>query len=195
MTYFDGDALTDEVPCWLRTYILPLSADSRTSSSRLRMRQRPSHGSRCSKHGSRAPQGRRLVHHLGCLVFRCVQTRFVALSSAPNGVLLAVSFPTISKLLPFLRIPTVVFFIGKHFGTGVILATAFIHLLDDAFRSLQGPEVERRYPGLGKWTGAIMSVLSNYSKHPLSNEHAAWPRCSPSSPSNVCLAFRQSAYH
>ncbi|KAF8196999.1 hypothetical protein BJ912DRAFT_95002, partial [Pholiota molesta] len=78
------------------------------------------HGFRCSKHGSRAPQ---------------------ALSSASDGVRLAVSFPTISKLLPFLRIPTIVFFIGKHFGAGVILATAFIHLLDDAFRSLQGPEV------------------------------------------------------
>jgi hypothetical protein len=85
------------------------------------------HGFRCSKHGSRAPQGRRLVHHPRCLAFRCVWTCFVALSSASDGVRLAASFPTISKLLPVLKIPTIVFFIGKHFGTGVILATAFIH--------------------------------------------------------------------
>ncbi|KAJ3486142.1 hypothetical protein NLJ89_g11839 [Agrocybe chaxingu] len=76
--------------------------------------------------------------------------------------LFAVSFPTISKQVPSLRIPGILFFIGKHFGTGVILATAFIHLLDDAFRSLQNPVLERRYGKVGKWTGLIIlaSLLS-----------------------------------
>lgn len=31
---------------------------------------------------------------------------------------IAVSFPGVSKSIPFLRIPHIVFFIGKHFGTG-----------------------------------------------------------------------------
>jgi hypothetical protein len=34
----------------------------------------------------------------------------------------AVSFPGISKKVSFLRIPHLVFFIGKHFGTGVYVA-------------------------------------------------------------------------
>ncbi|EKM51122.1 uncharacterized protein PHACADRAFT_55529, partial [Phanerochaete carnosa HHB-10118-sp] len=48
----------------------------------------------------------------------------------------AVSFPSLSKRLKYLRIPSIVFFLGKHFGTGVILSTAFVHLLPDAFKSL-----------------------------------------------------------
>lgn len=31
----------------------------------------------------------------------------------------AVSFPTLSKRISFLRIPRIIFFIGKHFGTGL----------------------------------------------------------------------------
>jgi zinc transporter 1/2/3 len=46
--------------------------------------------------------------------------------------------------------------VGKHFGTGVILATAFLHLLDDAFRSLRSPVVENKYGKIGKWTGLVM---------------------------------------
>ena len=36
----------------------------------------------------------------------------------PTFSFTAVSFPGISASIPFLRIPHVVFFIGKHFGTG-----------------------------------------------------------------------------
>lgn len=67
----------------------------------------------------------------------------------------AVSFPGISRKVRFLRIPHVVFFIGKHFGTGVILATAFCHLLQDAYSSLQDPEV-RKGTDVARWTGLIM---------------------------------------
>ncbi|PPQ70357.1 hypothetical protein CVT26_013791 [Gymnopilus dilepis] len=72
--------------------------------------------------------------------------------------LFAVSFPTLSKRIRFLRIPAIFFFIGKHFGTGVILATAFIHLLDDAFSSLADIQVENTYGRIGRWTGAIILV-------------------------------------
>ncbi|KAF5319166.1 hypothetical protein D9619_008518 [Psilocybe cf. subviscida] len=70
--------------------------------------------------------------------------------------LFAVSFPGLSKRTPFLRIPEWLFFIGKHFGTGVILATAFIHLLSDAFSSLQNEEVKQKYGPVGRWTGGII---------------------------------------
>lgn len=68
----------------------------------------------------------------------------------------AASFPTLSKQIPLLRIPPLVFFIGKHFGTGVILATAFGHLLDDAFRSLYNPLIKIRHGNIGKLTGLIV---------------------------------------
>lgn len=71
-------------------------------------------------------------------------------------IYIAVSFPTLSRKI---RIPVIIFFIGKHFGTGVILATAFIHLLDDAFRSLQSKVVEERYGNMGHRTGLIMCVI------------------------------------
>ncbi|KAI4526818.1 hypothetical protein K525DRAFT_179462, partial [Schizophyllum commune Loenen D] len=75
----------------------------------------------------------------------------------------AVTFPGVSKQLPFLRIPGLAFFIGKHFGTGessyrVILSTAFCHLLQDAFESLTKPDVQKRYNNVGRWTGLIMCV-------------------------------------
>ncbi|KAL5480491.1 hypothetical protein ACEPAI_1761 [Sanghuangporus weigelae] len=50
--------------------------------------------------------------------------------------LLATTFPTISKQSTVLDVPETLFFILKHFGTGVILSTAFVHLLQDAFKIL-----------------------------------------------------------
>ncbi|KIN95052.1 hypothetical protein M404DRAFT_1007838 [Pisolithus tinctorius Marx 270] len=69
--------------------------------------------------------------------------------------LCAASFPTLSKRISFLRIPPIVFFIGKHFGTGVILSTAFTHLLQDAFEALRDPIVRAQWK-IGKHTGLIV---------------------------------------
>ncbi|KAG6372540.1 hypothetical protein JVT61DRAFT_7649 [Boletus reticuloceps] len=44
---------------------------------------------------------------------RVVATLFIFVVS-----LFAVSFPTLSKRISVLRIPRIIFFIGKHFGTG-----------------------------------------------------------------------------
>ncbi|KAF9558720.1 Zinc/iron permease [Agrocybe pediades] len=98
--------------------------------------------------------------------------------------LFAVSFPTVSKQVPFLRIPGIVFFIGKHFGTGVILATAFIHLLDDAFRSLQNDQVTERYGKLGKYTGSIilLSLLSIFLVEYISTSFVEHLQDNPSAP-------------
>lgn len=75
--------------------------------------------------------------------------------------LFASSLPTLSKRISFLRLPKIVFFLGKHFGTGVILSTAFVHLLQDGFRNLDDPAVKARWK-VGHWTGLIIlgSLLS-----------------------------------
>ncbi|KAJ3888144.1 ZIP zinc transporter-domain-containing protein [Lentinula edodes] len=70
--------------------------------------------------------------------------------------LLAVAFPALSKKIRFLSIPKILFFIGKHFGTGVILSTAFCHLLQDSFEALTSSIVKSRYPGVGEQTGFII---------------------------------------
>ncbi|KAK6834380.1 hypothetical protein PG990_000797 [Apiospora arundinis] len=48
-------------------------------------------------------------------------------------------FPVACKKLPWLKVPEKVFFFCKHFGTGVLIATAFVHLLPTAFASLTDP--------------------------------------------------------
>ncbi|KAF9815145.1 hypothetical protein IEO21_04763 [Rhodonia placenta] len=78
------------------------------------------------------------------------------LYSADASENVASTFPSISRRIPGLRVPGIVFFIGKHFGTGVILATAFAHLLQDSFEALMDPVVRKRWPGVAKWVGMIV---------------------------------------
>lgn len=52
---------------------------------------------------------------------------------------LACSFPLLARMLRGLRIPQRFFFVVRHFGTGVLIATAFVHLLPTAFISLGDP--------------------------------------------------------
>ncbi|KAJ5808950.1 hypothetical protein N7474_010219 [Penicillium riverlandense] len=47
-------------------------------------------------------------------------------------------FPVVSKRMPGWKIPHSVYLFARYFGTGVIVATAFIHLLDPAYESI-GP--------------------------------------------------------
>ena len=49
---------------------------------------------------------------------------------------LACSFPTLAKHFPGVRLSPRFFFSVRHFGTGVLIATAFVHLLPTAFISL-----------------------------------------------------------
>ncbi|KAI1273968.1 Fe transport protein 3 [Xylaria sp. FL0933] len=48
-------------------------------------------------------------------------------------------FPVVAKKVKWLKVPTRVFFACKHFGTGVLIATAFVHLLPTAWLSLSNP--------------------------------------------------------
>ncbi|KAK4119635.1 Zip-domain-containing protein [Parathielavia appendiculata] len=52
---------------------------------------------------------------------------------------LACAIPMLAAKFPILRIPEPFFFGVRHFGTGVLLATAFVHLLPTAFISLGNP--------------------------------------------------------
>ena len=49
------------------------------------------------------------------------------------------TFPLFAVKFPRLRIPSNFLFVVRHFGTGVLLATAFVHLLPTAFISLLDP--------------------------------------------------------
>ncbi|KAL2004361.1 hypothetical protein VTN02DRAFT_2007 [Thermoascus thermophilus] len=57
--------------------------------------------------------------------------------------ILACSFPVIARRFPRLPIPRRFLFLSRHFGTGVLIATAFIHLLPTAFVSLTDPCLPR----------------------------------------------------
>ncbi|WEW60859.1 hypothetical protein PRK78_006347 [Emydomyces testavorans] len=66
-------------------------------------------------------------------------------------------FPVVAKKFRRLKIPPKIFFFCKHFGTGVLIATAFVHLLPTAFTSLNDPCLPdlftKQYPAL---PGVIM---------------------------------------
>ena len=53
--------------------------------------------------------------------------------------LFGAGFPVTAKKVKWLKIPPKIFFACKHFGTGVLIATAFVHLLPTAFLSLSNP--------------------------------------------------------
>lgn len=68
----------------------------------------------------------------------------------------ACAFPLIVAKVPGLKIPLNFLFVVRHFGTGILLATAFVHLLPTAFVSLTNPCLppfwNQTYPAM---TGAI----------------------------------------
>jgi zinc transporter ZupT len=47
--------------------------------------------------------------------------------------------PVVGKRVPWCKLPPGVLFFCKHFGTGVLVATAFVHLIPTAFDSLSDP--------------------------------------------------------
>ncbi|GAB7341469.1 hypothetical protein MBLNU457_7705t1 [Dothideomycetes sp. NU457] len=53
--------------------------------------------------------------------------------------ILACSFPIAARRFPKLPVPHRALFLSRHFGTGVLLATAFVHLLPTAYVSLTDP--------------------------------------------------------
>ncbi|KAG7451907.1 Zinc/iron permease [Guyanagaster necrorhizus] len=100
--------------------------------------------------------------------------------------LFAVSFPVISKRSTYLPIPKTAFFIGKHFGTGVILSTAFCHLLQDSFEALRNPLVAESYGKVGDQCGLIIlgSLLSIFLIEYISTSYVDHLHAEPSEPAS-----------
>ncbi|KAB5563483.1 ZIP zinc transporter-domain-containing protein [Coniochaeta sp. 2T2.1] len=89
---------------------------------------------------------------------------------------LACGFPMLAARFPVLRIPETFFFGVRHFGTGVLLATAFVHLLPTAFISLGNPCLSSFWvsdypamPGaialLGIFFVAVMEMIFSPARH------------------------------
>lgn len=67
-------------------------------------------------------------------------------------------FPLISTKVKRLRIPLYAYLFAKYFGSGVIVATAFIHLMDPAYGAIGGNTCVGQTGnwGLYSWCPAIM---------------------------------------
>ncbi|KAF8530057.1 Zinc/iron permease [Hysterangium stoloniferum] len=71
----------------------------------------------------------------------------------------ASSFPTLAKHAPRIQPPQILFFVGKHFGTGVILSTAFVHLLQEGFENLSSPYLLKKWKDMSGLI-VLLSFLS-----------------------------------
>jgi zinc transporter 1/2/3 len=75
----------------------------------------------------------------------------------------ACAFPIIARKYPRLPIPHQFIFLSRHFGTGVLIATAFVHLFPTAYISLTDPCLpyfwNKRYPAMPGLI-AMTSVLT-----------------------------------
>ena len=75
----------------------------------------------------------------------------------------ACSFPIFVRRLPSIPIPHRFLFLSRHFGTGVLIATAFVHLLPTAFVSMTDPCLpafwNKGYPAMAGLV-AMMSTLA-----------------------------------
>lgn len=60
-----------------------------------------------------------------CLV---MANRLCCAYKADQVIIAGAGFPVAAKKIPWLKIPPKVFFVCKHFGTGVLIATAFVHV-------------------------------------------------------------------
>ncbi|KAJ5684838.1 uncharacterized protein N7477_001183 [Penicillium maclennaniae] len=73
-------------------------------------------------------------------------------------------FPVVSKRMTRWKVPFSVYIFARHLGTGIIVATAFIHLLDPAYGRI-GPKT--CVGGLGywieyPWCAAIVLIVLAY---------------------------------
>ncbi|PGG98569.1 hypothetical protein AJ79_08822 [Helicocarpus griseus UAMH5409] len=72
----------------------------------------------------------------------------------------ACSFPIIARRFPRLPIPRHFLFLSRHFGTGVLIATAFVHLLPTAFISLTNPCLPRFWNKGYPATAGLVSMIA-----------------------------------
>ncbi|KGO65726.1 Zinc/iron permease [Penicillium italicum] len=75
----------------------------------------------------------------------------------------ACSFPVLARRFPRLPIPRRFLFISRHFGTGVLIATAFVHLLPTAFVSLTDPCLPRFWSQTFRAMPGFVAMISVFA--------------------------------
>ncbi|EPS26042.1 hypothetical protein PDE_00978 [Penicillium oxalicum 114-2] len=75
----------------------------------------------------------------------------------------ACSFPVLARRFPGLPIPRRFLFISRHFGTGVLIATAFVHLLPTAFVSLTDPCLPRFWSRTYRAMAGFVAMISVFA--------------------------------
>ncbi|KAJ5612414.1 hypothetical protein N7510_005608 [Penicillium lagena] len=75
----------------------------------------------------------------------------------------ACSFPILARRFPRLPIPRRFLFISRHFGTGVLIATAFVHLLPTAFVSLTDPCLPRFWSVTYRAMAGFVAMISVFA--------------------------------
>jgi zinc transporter 1/2/3 len=100
---------------------IPLSALHAELQRRQEAGERPACGSSASKHAYNTP-----LHVFALFLILILSTA-------------ACSFPVVVRRFPNLPVPSYALFLSRHFGTGVLIATAFVHLLPTAYTSLTDP--------------------------------------------------------
>ncbi|KAK6154555.1 hypothetical protein DH2020_008803 [Rehmannia glutinosa] len=86
--------------------------------------------------------------------------KLAAIGSVLTAGGLGVSLPLLGRRFEILRPENDMFFMIKAFAAGVILATGFIHILPDAFKSLASPCLEKNPWGKFPFSGFIAMTAS-----------------------------------
>ncbi|KAG9137595.1 hypothetical protein Leryth_011346 [Lithospermum erythrorhizon] len=86
--------------------------------------------------------------------------KLVAIASILTAGAIGVSLPLLAKKIEVLKPENDIFFMIKAFAAGVILATGFLHILPDAFRTLTSPCLDHNPWGKFPFTGFIAMMAS-----------------------------------
>ncbi|KAJ5139133.1 uncharacterized protein N7515_003981 [Penicillium bovifimosum] len=78
-------------------------------------------------------------------------------------LILALSTFVLARRFPGLPIPRRFLFISRHFGTGVLIATAFVHLLPTAFISLTDPCLPRFWSKSYRAMAGFVAMISVFA--------------------------------
>ncbi|KAK4217240.1 Zinc/iron permease [Rhypophila decipiens] len=77
--------------------------------------------------------------------------------------ILGAGFPVMAKKVKWIKVPAKVFFCCKHFGTGVLIATAFVHLLPTAFGSLTDPCLPDLFTDIYPATPGLIMMIAMFA--------------------------------
>ncbi|KAG4162728.1 hypothetical protein ERO13_D01G131800v2 [Gossypium hirsutum] len=89
---------------------------------------------------------------------KALKYKFVAISSILMAGAVGVSLPIMAKKIPTFGPQNNIFFLIKAFAGGVILATAFVHILPDAYQSFTSPCLSEKPWGVFPFTGFLAMV-------------------------------------